>query len=518
MPKITHIHGYEIVDQSAHKALAQFKAENDVHFSEIGAAMEEASQESGKSVYYVTPQMFGAKGDGVTDDTTAFANALLAEIPNIKVPAGVYRITDTLRILKSRMTSMEITDGAIIKADFTGEMIRCVTDTGSTPCRTHIHGAGCIMLDGKASCGVFIESGNHDCIVEGVSIRAIGENAAGIIVGNSALSTRAVINRVRIVGNNNTPSGSTAIRFIDHDAHVSDIVALYVEKGFDVQGGGNLFNNIHIWSGDLAPDNDKFSGTVGVHVAKSSNYFNNIYIDNFFTGFVCDESLQIDNVFFYLPYPNTADPMKPCVFKMDKSECLRCGNLNVNQEGGYTPRIIAVDDVNSGHMLAGAKRYVVSHNVTNTNDFDLIDEAFNLRANNFAECVNSVYQAETLNNPVVLLGYLACSGVYELRVTHNHTACIKLEGAIPRGNEITAAMTRKTYVHGSASTDDIVIIYGRQEIINGLPVQPVYATGTEIKGYIGVSFKGDGLAGFYLNHNKTLTDSIVTDYNELFRI
>lgn len=45
----------------------------------------------------VTPQMYGAKGDGVTDDTQAFKNAL-AENDNVFVPKGNYLITDTLDI------------------------------------------------------------------------------------------------------------------------------------------------------------------------------------------------------------------------------------------------------------------------------------------------------------------------------------------------------------------------------------------------------------------------------------
>ena len=46
---------------------------------------------------YVTPQMYGAKGDGVTDDTQAFKDALAAS-DNIFLPNGNYLITDTLDI------------------------------------------------------------------------------------------------------------------------------------------------------------------------------------------------------------------------------------------------------------------------------------------------------------------------------------------------------------------------------------------------------------------------------------
>ncbi len=46
---------------------------------------------------FVIPQLFGAKGDGVTDDTQAFLTALAAS-DNVYLPAGTYLITDTLDI------------------------------------------------------------------------------------------------------------------------------------------------------------------------------------------------------------------------------------------------------------------------------------------------------------------------------------------------------------------------------------------------------------------------------------
>ena len=42
--------------------------------------------------FYVTPQMFGAVGDGVTDDTEAFQNAIDSQNP-IYIPKGIYKIT-----------------------------------------------------------------------------------------------------------------------------------------------------------------------------------------------------------------------------------------------------------------------------------------------------------------------------------------------------------------------------------------------------------------------------------------
>lgn len=66
---------------------------------------------------YVTPQMFGAKGDGVTDDTEAFRTAL-ATSNNVYVPNGSYLITDTLDI--SYKKSLYADDGQRATILYTG--------------------------------------------------------------------------------------------------------------------------------------------------------------------------------------------------------------------------------------------------------------------------------------------------------------------------------------------------------------------------------------------------------------
>lgn len=53
---------------------------------------------------YITPQMFGAKGDGIHDDTVPIKDALVFCENNNKllyIPSGVYLITDSLTITKS---------------------------------------------------------------------------------------------------------------------------------------------------------------------------------------------------------------------------------------------------------------------------------------------------------------------------------------------------------------------------------------------------------------------------------
>lgn len=71
-----------------------------------GAMVREIEEKADKLSVYITPRMFGAKGDGVTDDTAAFQSMISYAVSNgmpIYIPAGTYLITETLS-LPSRTT------------------------------------------------------------------------------------------------------------------------------------------------------------------------------------------------------------------------------------------------------------------------------------------------------------------------------------------------------------------------------------------------------------------------------
>ena len=77
---------------------------------------------------YVTPQMFGAKGNGTTDDTDAFRQAI-ASGKLIFVPSGVYRITDTLNIDKQILIDGNGCESSIIEFTGSGYLFNISTNT-----------------------------------------------------------------------------------------------------------------------------------------------------------------------------------------------------------------------------------------------------------------------------------------------------------------------------------------------------------------------------------------------------
>lgn len=92
MREILTLEGFAFRDGKAHERLDDLKSITDEHSKNI-EHLKEA---------HVTPQMFGAIGDGVTDDTLAFKSMLNSakDGDSVYIPVGTYRITETLIIDK----------------------------------------------------------------------------------------------------------------------------------------------------------------------------------------------------------------------------------------------------------------------------------------------------------------------------------------------------------------------------------------------------------------------------------
>lgn len=125
----------------------------------------------------VSVKDFGAKGDGTTDDTTAFINALAAST-SVYVPVGIYKITDALEIpvdTKLYGTNRQATtlthafNGDMINmlagaslvgltingdgANYTGQGVTCLEDNGRQviqDCTIYNFAAACIYFESLA--------------------------------------------------------------------------------------------------------------------------------------------------------------------------------------------------------------------------------------------------------------------------------------------------------------------------------------------------------------------------------
>ncbi|MBM6667534.1 hypothetical protein H6A64_06735 [Lacrimispora saccharolytica] len=87
---------------------------------------------------YVTPQMFGAIGDGIADDTTAIQNAIKFCEENHRIlyfPNGVYIVSDTLILSRSIVLTGATYHYDVLSSDnvYTGlSILKCVSDNKKT--------------------------------------------------------------------------------------------------------------------------------------------------------------------------------------------------------------------------------------------------------------------------------------------------------------------------------------------------------------------------------------------------
>lgn len=76
-------------------------------------------------LFYATPQMYGAVGDGITDDTAAL-NECLADNSFVYIPSGVYLIDATISINPISNQTIFIDNNAILKGYTNGIVSGCV--------------------------------------------------------------------------------------------------------------------------------------------------------------------------------------------------------------------------------------------------------------------------------------------------------------------------------------------------------------------------------------------------------
>lgn len=88
---------------------------------------------------YVTPQMFGAKGDGVTDDTAAINNCL-ASHKRVYLPEGVYIINPKISLIMRDDQTMELSENAVISAAVADETVYNYAITIKDVSNVTIHG------------------------------------------------------------------------------------------------------------------------------------------------------------------------------------------------------------------------------------------------------------------------------------------------------------------------------------------------------------------------------------------
>lgn len=147
---------------------------------------------------FVTPQMYGAKGDGLTDDTAAL-NECLRSNHFVFIPRGFYRITETIKPYcrdavtvicdqKAIFIADGITGSMFEFSDFTGYSHIGASWTGGIFNMAGINGITAIKINEYCSFGTFRD----------IIIIDVGDNSTGIEV--NITSGKNYFDNIRIFG------------------------------------------------------------------------------------------------------------------------------------------------------------------------------------------------------------------------------------------------------------------------------------------------------------------------------
>lgn len=228
---------------------------------------------------------YGAKGDGVTDDTASINNAISAAmaVPYAVVvfPGGIYKISSDIYI-PDRGLQLDL-GGSVI--DTQGHKL--VIQHKDTPDRDWELGSRLIIQNGA------IVSGGPYCVYnqDGYSftlsnLALINFTTAGFADAGDADSPQATLTNVNCLNISGVPfsEGNSSGFILSQDYMLSDCSVFRCKYGATCNGGFNKFSNFHVW-GDISSGlpTSFFDDTAGIYVSPWAN----VSVSNYYADDVC---------------------------------------------------------------------------------------------------------------------------------------------------------------------------------------------------------------------------------------
>lgn len=268
MTDVKYISGHPICDVTAREQAEQvdyrISAYEDIFTSDVSESVQawldehpEATTtvQDGSLTYkklvtgtlgYVTPEMFGAKGDGITDDTAAIKSAIASGHP-IYFPDGTYIVSQSL--FWCGVCIVEMSSKATIKAQSgisLPYLIAIRNDGASYDLEKDSIAGG--VFDGNGSCDIVIAINyTRGCIANSIIKNAktvglyIRHNITTADRGNGSLC----VNNVRFI-NDTLNLGTVGVYSGGTDDSLSCVITKDFETGFNV-GAGTKIDRCHSW-------------------------------------------------------------------------------------------------------------------------------------------------------------------------------------------------------------------------------------------------------------------------------
>lgn len=241
----------------------------------------------------ITPQMYGAKGNGVNDDTNAIQTALdTGKV--VFFPEGIYKVTSPLIIHAS------IVGICAPRMGGSGSVIKCGFESSDYLIN---------FTDSNSAQGICIDNIALDCqsIAGGINyaptasrppikitnVSVWNHGVRGINIDPVQNTSRcAMISHVSVTGGTDTAECCAYFSTNAKDCSLTDFIFMYCQKGVVTYGAGLRMEQGHIYVGrsNISDLDTYYANTICVH-AMADTLASNIYVDTGLQGWV-----QVDGV------------------------------------------------------------------------------------------------------------------------------------------------------------------------------------------------------------------------------
>lgn len=246
-------------------------------------------------VKYVTPELFGAMGDGVTDDSDALQDCITYAINN---KLGIVGRTGAVYYTTQALTIDNTNDPFPFLLDFNNAQIKFANNipigltlnlTGTGLNRHNIVN-NLSLIGGQNTNAVLYIDNSRQLELNNLTVM----NCRNIGVDLHSNQYEVYFTNCIIWGESDANSIGVNIDAA-HDLLFSGCRVINTETAFKIDGTGNMFDNCHIWT-DL-------EGSVGFDVLRVDNVINACTIDSFETAIKLKEPyVSVTNNIVYAMY------------------------------------------------------------------------------------------------------------------------------------------------------------------------------------------------------------------------